>query len=230
MNVKNTLCGILLTLFSFLAHAESPKCYLLLGLGQSTLANIGAGYERQLFASKHVTGGYQADGTSRTTHFGGGCDLNRYFSAEMDYRDGIGAEINSQGAVHLSVDGKSYEVHYQGMTYNVAYDGKSYDVPFDFKRYAKVRGYGLSLLGRYPLTESFEPYARLGVLVGVQYAGLTSSKFDGMAVTTKEKGGYLPIVGLGIRYYLNKNFFVAGEKDWYNERLSEVSIKVGFRF
>ncbi len=229
MNTKQLLVGLFLACLGASAQAKS-ECYFLLGLGQSELAHIGAGYEKQLFASEHVTGGYEADGTSRTTHFGGGCDLNRYFSAEMNYLDGVQAEIDSRGSVHLSIDGKSYEVHYQGVIYKIGYDGKSYDGPFDFKRYAKVRGYGLSVLGRYPLTENIEPYARLGVLVGVQYAGLTSSKFDGMAITTKEKGGYLPIVGIGIRYRPSKSWFLAAEKTYYNERLSEVSLKVGFHF
>ena len=225
MKAKSLVVGFLFSCLALPAQAES-KCYLLLGLGQSKLDKIGAGYEKQLFASEHITGGYQADGTSRTTHFGVSCDVNRYFGGDIEYRDGFGAEIDSQGSVHLSVDGKSYQVNYGGMTYRFAYNGQSYDGSFDLKRYAKMRGYALSARGGYPLTEDLTPYVRLGVLVGVQYAGLTSSKFDGMAVTTQEKGGYLPIVGVGIDYRLSSNSRIAIEKEWYNQRLSEVSLKL----
>jgi hypothetical protein len=210
-----------------------PECYFSLALGESRVYGVKtAAYEGRVFDSDGVTGGYRIDSKSRTTHFGGGCDLNRYLSIEADYREGFSVAVNSSGKYHVSVDGKSYDINFNSQTYRVSYDGISYTRSFDFRRFAKVRGYTVSGLLRYPLTEKLEPYARLGIMAGVEYVGLSSSVLPEGVVVAREKNGILPFVGLGVRYKLSKDWFVAAEKTGYADgrKLGEVSLRIGFRF
>lgn len=231
MHTRQLSFGLLLACLGVSVQAKS-ECYFSLALGESRVYGVKTVYEDRVFDSDHVTGGYQIDGKSRTTHFGGGCDLNRYLSIEADYREGFGVEVNSSGKYHVAVDGKSYDIDFDSQTYHVSYDGISYTRSFDFRRFAKVRGYTVSGLFRYPLTEKLEPYARLGVMAGVEYVGLSSSVLPEGIVVAKEKNGVLPFAGLGLRYRLNRDWFVVVEKTSYADgrKLGEVSLSVGFRF
>lgn len=232
MYAKKILLSLLFAGLAPAVQAE-PKCYFLLGLGKSKVVGVKTtAYEGRVFDSDGMSGGYRIDNSSRTTHFGGGCDLNRYLSLEASYLEGFGVEVNSAGKYHVSVDGKSYDINFNSQTYRVSYDGMSHTRSFDFRRFAKVRGYGFSALARYPLTEKLEPYARLGIMAGVEYVGLSSSALPEGVVVAREKQGVLPFAGIGLRYSPGKSWFLALEKRGYadGKKLSEVSLSVGFRF
>lgn len=234
MNIKKILitslflCGVSL--------AQAGPCYFLLGVGQSEVTGVkGRGYEGQIFDIKGVTGSYQIDGTSRTRHFGGGCDLNRYLSFEIDRRTGFRIVRRTKGSIHFSVEGKSYDIDYGLGTYRVSHEDQSFKSDFAFERFGEVEGYGISVLLRYPWSETIQPYARFGILTGTHAGGFSA---NGISITQKDEG-LLPIVGAGVRLGpgatdigQRRDWFLQAEKTIYSNgnRVSEVSVTIGLRF
>lgn len=204
---RKCLFGVLLSVISFSAFAS---CYQLVGVGRSSVTGIKTkNYEDRLFNLHYVEGHYETDGTSRTFHFGGGCDINQYLSLEVDYREGFRAEVNSYGTIGT----------------------KGHHVPFHVQRFAEVRGVGLSLLMKYPFTREFWGTVRVGALVGKERIGITSSSLDGIAIT-QEKGGVLPMFGAGLMYKTRTPFSFAIEETLHsnNNQFKELSFKVRYHF
>jgi hypothetical protein len=195
--------------FALLAFSSSAwaQCSLVLGAGQSKVTGISTlKYEDRLFAEKVVSGGHLTDGTSRTTRFGLQCPINRTFDWALDYREGFRVQVASQGMVRDS----------------------SVQANFAFQRFGEARGYGLSTIGRLPVSEQLSLTGRAGVLVGIGAIGLSSGDIS----LAQEKRGYLPILGLGLRYDGGRSWFLhlEGTRYTWNGRVREITLGLGYKF
>ncbi len=195
--------------FAWLAFSSSAwaQCSLVLGAGHSTVTGINtARYEGRLFAESSISGAYYADGTSHTTRFGITCPMSRSFEVSLDYREGFRAFVASDGTLRLD------------------------DVQANFavKRFAEVRGYGLSVLGKYPVTEQLSVTGRVGALVGVGFVGLSSGNIS----LAEKKRGYLPLMAVGLRYDGGRNWYLQYEESRYTDgsRFRERYLGIGYRF
>ena len=202
-----TLLRISVLALFVLSSSAWAQCALILGAGQSTVTGINtARYEGRLFAESSISGAYYADGTSHTTRFGISCPINRTFEASLDYREGFRAFVASDGT--LRVD--------------------DVQAKFAVKRFAEVRGYGLSVLGKYPVTEQLSVTGRVGALVGVGFVGLSSGNIS----LAEKKRGYLPLMAVGLRYDGGRNWYLQYEESRYTDgsRFRERYFGIGYRF
>lgn len=201
------LLRLLMLAFLALSSGAWAQCALILGAGQSTVTGINtARYEGRLFAESSISGAYYADGTSHTTRFGVSCPINRTFEASLDYREGFRAFVASDGTWRVD----------------------DVQAKFAVKRFAEVRGYGLSVLGKYPVTEQLSVTGRVGALVGVGFVGLSSGNIS----LAEKKRGYLPLMAVGLRYDGGRNWYLQYEESRYTDgsRFRERYFGIGYRF
>lgn len=195
-----------LALFA-LSSGAWAQCAFVLGAGHSKVSGISTvKYEDRLFTTKFVSGGHLTDGTSRTTSFGVQCPINRVFYWALSYQEGFRVQVQSQGMVRDS----------------------SVQTNFAFQRFGEARGYGLSTIGKLPVSEQLSLTGRAGFLFGIGSAGLSSGDIS----LAQEKRGYLPILGLGLRYDGGRSWFLhlEGTRYTWNGRVREISLGLGYKF
>ncbi len=191
--------------------AVAGECYVLAGYGLGTYHRANGKYEDQLLAlgasgefhghtyDVQVIGNYTIDQKSRPYEWGGGCDLSRYWAVEASYRKGFRMGIDGHYGVRATVDGKSYETSL-----------------LNIRERIEMEGFGLSIIGKYPLSEQLSLTGRLGVMRGeatltVMLPQLTTTEF-----VVKRERGNLPIVGLGLMYRASRDWSFAVEAVKYN--------------
>lgn len=193
MSVLLLLCGAVA--LSGQALAED-QCYAKVAIGKAKVQGIKTGFEQDLFAHRYVEGGFRVNGSSRSYTVGIGCEIHRYFAVELDRREGFKASVESRGSL--------------------AYKGIEF-FDFHFKRFAEVEGYGLSILGSYPVAPRWYVTGRLGVLAGKERVGLASEHFPEDWRIVRERDGMLPIIGVGLRYHNSRRLALTLEHNWYSD-------------
>ena len=202
-----TLLRISVLALFVLSSSAWAQCAFVLGAGHSKVSGISTvRSEDRLFAEKVVFGGHETDGTSRTTSFGVQCPINRVFYWALSYQEGFRVHVQSQGMVRDA----------------------SVQTNFAFQRFGEARGYGLSTIGKLPVSEQLSLTGRAGVLVGIGSVGLSSGDIS----LSQEKRGYLPILGLGLRYDGGRSWFLhlEGTRYTWNGRVREISLGLGYKF
>lgn len=195
MNLKQVFIGLLGACFVGLAWADD-ECYVKAAIGKTKVQGIKTGFEQDLFDHRYVEGGFRVNGSSRSYTFGIGCEINRYFAVELDRREGFKASVESRGSLS-----------YKGLD---LFD-------FHFMRFAEVEGYGLSVVGSYPLARRLWVTGRLGVLAGKERVGLASEHFPEDWRIVRERDGVLPIIGAGLRYHNSRRLAFTFEHLWYSD-------------
>lgn len=195
------------------------ECYVLAGYGFGTYHRTNGKYEDKLLAlgtsgeySGHtydvqVIGSYTIDQKSRPYEWGGGCDFGRYWAVEASYRKGFQMGIDGHYGIRATVDGKSYETSM-----------------LNIRERIEMEGFGVSVIGKYPLSERLSLTGRLGVMraeatMTVMLPQLTTTEF----VVRREKGN-IPIVGLGLMYRASRDWSLAVEAVKYNDESQILSV------
>lgn len=213
MCYSKNFCGGLLLLCGLCCQGTAladDECYVTVALGKSRVQGIKTSAEASLFDHRFVSGTYQINGTSRSSTFGIGCQLTDAWSIELDQRRGFRVSVDSRGTFMVQ-------------------DRGSFD--FHVRRFAEVEGYGITLLGRYPLSGNFWLTGRLGVLVGTERVGLTSDNIPGGWALVSEKEGYLPVAGAGLLWRKpNSKLEFAVERLWYSDGNKFGETKGGLRY
>lgn len=202
-----TLLRISVLALFVLSSSAWAQCAFVLGAGHSKVSGISTvRYEDRLFAEKVVFGGHETDGTSRTTSFGVQCPINRVFYWALSYQEGFRVHVQSQGMVRDA----------------------SVQTNFAFQRFGEARGYGLSTIGKLPVSEQLSLTGRAGVLVGVGFVGLSSGNIS----LAEKKRGYLPLMAVGLRYDGGRNWYLQYEESRYTDgsRFRERYFGIGYRF
>lgn len=211
--------------FGVVVRAEAADCYLLGAYGTGTYDKTNGKFEDRLLSlgtsgeyrghtyDVHMVGGYTIDQKSRPYELGGGCDFGRYLAVEASYRKGFQMSIDGRYGLRATIDGKAYETP-----------------RLNIRERIKMEGVGLSILGKYPLSEQLSLTGRLGVLHGeakltLMFPQLTTTEF----VVKREKGN-LPIVGLGLMYRASRHWSFAAEGVKYNGESEILSFAVRWYF
>ncbi len=205
----NILVGLFSLVFLSGQVWADDECYVKVAFGKAKVQGIKTGLEGDFFAHRYVDGDFKVNGASRTYTGGIGCEISRSFAIEFDRREGFQASIESRGSL--------------------AYKGiELFD--FHFKRFAEVEGYGLSVLGSYPVTPRWFVTGRLGVLVGKERVGLASEHFPADWRIVRERDGILPIIGAGVRYHNSRRLAFTVEHLWYSDGNKFREWQGGFRY
>ncbi len=201
-----------LCLLGYSTQVPAAECYALGAYGFGTYHKTHGKFEDQLLSlgasgeyrghtySLQVTGGYVINQTSRPYEWGIGCDISRSWAVEASYRRGFQMSIDGHYGLRATLDGKVFETPHLAVRERI-----------------EMEGVGLSVLGKYPLSERIALTGRLGVMRGeatlfVAFPQLTSTEF----VVLREKGN-LPIVGVGVLYRHSRDWAFSWEYVKYNQ-------------
>lgn len=205
--------------------AIAAECYLLGAYGIGTYHRTNGKYEDRLLAlhasgeyqghtyDAQVIGGYRIDQKSRPYEFGGGCDFSRYVAVEASYRRGFRMKIDGRFGIRATVDGESYETPLLSVREQI-----------------DMEGVGLSVIGKYPVSERFSLTGRLGVMRGVATMTVAVPQLTDQKFVVREERGNLPIVGIGVLYRASRDWSLAAEVVKYNGESQLLSLMVRWYF
>lgn len=154
-----------------------------------------------------LTTSARGDGTSTVQQVGLGYNFSRYWAAEFSYWDGFEAEIKWEATLQSG----------------------SKQAKLTARQHAKMHGFEVSGLFKWPVTERFQLIARLGGFFGDEQERVFSPLLpEGYSITTKEQKKWLPVAGIGVLYQLTPRASIALEARGVNSRF--VLTSVGWRY
>jgi opacity protein-like surface antigen len=181
---------VLAVLLLVFATDVVAQCYFTLGGGQSSIDTFASrDIERDLFSTEYSSSSSREDTTSTVGEIGVGCVVSE--------RYGVRAEIS-----HF--DGFKHVVETQ---VRVSFEGFTED--FDVTRTIRARGYLLSGVWEFPLSDGYLVFGRVGT--AYVHATGTVTAFDSPFALLASKSDFVPVVGIGFQYEPHYLWAVSGE-------------------
>jgi|GEM_PF-7044648 len=191
--------------------AKAADCYFLLGYGSGQFSHsYTEKLEDKLLGNRYIDGAYAVNSRSQPYQLGGGCQVWKYVAVELERLDGYRHEVITTAALCVNALGE-----------------RICTKPGLLRRTATLEGWGLSLLGRYPLSERVFLTGRLGVLSGVARVSLSFPESSDPISLSLEERGVIPMLGLGLLYQANQQFSLGVEAVTFDAEHSKIARLVG---
>lgn len=186
--------------------ARAADCYFMVGYGSGQFSrSYTEKLEDKLLDYRYIDGAYTTNGRSQPYQIGGGCQVWKYAAIELEQLGGYRHEVITTAALCATVLGE-----------------RVCTKPGLLRRTATLEGWGISLFGRYPLSERVFATGRFGALSGVARVSLSFPESSDPVSLSIEERGILPIIGLGLLYQANQQFSLAGEAVTFDARYSRI--------
>lgn len=187
--------------------ARAADCYFLLGYGSGQFSrSYTEKLEDKLLGNRYIDGTYTTNARSQPYQIGGGCQIWKYAAVELEHFAGYRHEVTTTAALCADVLGE-----------------RVCTKPGLLRRTATLEGWGLSILGRFPLSERVFLTGRLGTLSGVARVSLTIPESSDPVSLSLEERGIVPMLGLGLLYQANQQFSLAGEAVTFDAKYSRIT-------
>jgi opacity protein-like surface antigen len=177
-------------LLFFIATNAVAQCYFTLGGGQSTINTFTSrDIERELFDTEYTTGVSREDRTSTVGELGVGCILSERYGvrAEISHFDGFKHVVDTQ--VRASFEGFTED--------------------FEVTRIIRARGYLLSGVWEYPVSNEYLIFGRVGA--AYVHATGTITAFDSPLALQASKSDFVPVVGIGLQREIDNEWAISVE-------------------
>lgn len=187
--------------------ARAADCYFLLGYGSGQFSrSYTEKLEDKLLGNRYIDGAYTVNSRSQPYQLGGGCQVWKYAAIELEHLGGYRHEVVTTAALCATV-----------------LEERVCTKPGLLRRTATLEGWGLSVLGRLPLSERVFLTGRFGALSGVARVSVSFPESSDPVSLSLEERGIVPILGLGLLYQANPQFSLAGEAITFDVKYSRIT-------